>query len=216
MNTKDGTTLQRAIQLMENGDFSTTVDILQEFLENNPTSLEGWYNLGYALSEIDKEEDAIKAYDEALAIDNMIFEIWFNKANVLYNLGDFGKARECYERAVELNPDDAEAWNNLGNCYSRLTEGEKAIEAYTRAVAAKPDYAEAYYNKANAHFIEEQDEQAIVYAETAVRLKPILGKLVDEWIQVARDRLAAREAEKIHREKQKILSRISDENEPDD
>ncbi|MDF1539991.1 MAG: tetratricopeptide repeat protein [Candidatus Thorarchaeota archaeon] len=200
-----------SVRLIERGDLQGAVNILKILLEQHPDSLEGWYNLGFVLMELNNDEEAIKAFDEALAIDNQIFEIWFNKANSLYNLADFKHAKECYEKATEINPDDAEAWNNLGNCYSRLAEGQKAIEAYTRAVAVKPDYGEAFYNKANAHFIEEEDERAIAYADLAVELNPHLASKVMEWIHVSRDRLAVTESEEQHRERVKTLKELAEQ-----
>lgn len=187
--------IDEALRLIERGELQEAEAMLRRILDAHPESIEGWYNLGYTLGELDRDEEAVSAYDEALSIDNGIFEIWFNKGNALYNLADFKAAKVCYEKAVEINPDDAEGWNNLGNCYSRLTEGQKALDAYTRAVATDPTYAEAFYNKANCHFIEEDDEKAIAYAELAIQLKPQLSLRIDQWIDVARDRLEARRSE---------------------
>ncbi len=206
----DQTPIEKALRLIKRGDLRDAECVLKQHLEQEPESLEGWYNLGYVLSDMNREEEAVRAYDEALSIDNGIFEIWFNKANALYNLADFKAARICYEKALDINPDDAEGWNNLGNCLSRLTEGKKALEAYTRAVALDPTYAEAFYNKANCHFIEGEDEHAIAYAELAVQLKPQLAERVAQWIDVARDRREAREAEKHHEKKGKMLKESID------
>jgi tetratricopeptide (TPR) repeat protein len=202
LTENDTDKLQEALNLLEEGLTKKAIEVLRGLVEERPDLIEGWYNLGFALTEDEQYEEAVKAYDEALAIDNFIFEIWFNKATALYEMRDFEAARECYEEALEINPDDAEAWNNIGNCHSRLTDGEAAIEAYTRAVALKPDYAEAFYNKANAHFIEEQDEKAIAYAEMAVQLNPELGKRVGQWINVARNRLTSRKDDAEHKRKQ--------------
>jgi tetratricopeptide (TPR) repeat protein len=202
--------LEEAIALIKDGALKDALEILQNLVKDSPDSIEAWYNLGYVLTELDREEEAIKAYDEALAIDNGIFEIWFNKANALYNIADFKEARICYEQALEIDPEDAEAWNNLGNCFSRLAEGQKAIEAYTRAVAIRPDYAEAFYNKANAHFIEEEDERAIAYGELAIKLNPRLEKRVAQWMQVARDRLRSKEDERAFGERGKKIRDIVD------
>ncbi len=193
--------IEQAVKLLHRGENQEAADLLVDYLQKSPDSLEGWYNLGYAYMELDRIEDAVKAFDEALAIDNQIFEIWFNKANALYDLADFKAAKECYEKALEIDPDDPEAWNNLGNCYSRLAEGQKALEAYTRAVALDSNYAEAFYNKANCHFIEEDDERAVAYAELAVQLKPQLAERVSQWIDVARDRLAAKRNEEERRKR---------------
>ncbi len=191
--------IRRACALIESGMSDEAVELLRQYTEEHPDSIEGWYNLGVALTECDQLEEAEKAYDEALAIDSMVFEVWYNKGNVLYMLADFKGARKCYERALELEPEDAECWNNLGNTFSRLGEGRKAMEAYTHALALRPDYAEALYNKANAHFIEEDDERAIAYAELAMTLDPALAPRVHRWLQVARDRLRSRRLEEEHR-----------------
>jgi len=210
LTDKNNTAIQKAVSLIEEGLFKDAIEELRSFLQENPESIEGWYNLGYAFTETEEFEEAVKAYDEALAIDNFIFEIWFNKGAALYALRDFEKAKECYEEALEINPDDAEAWNNLGNCFSRLADGQPAIEAYTRAVALKSDYAEAFYNKANAHFIEEEDERAIAYAELAIQLDPNLNNRVSQWISVSRDRLVSKKNEEAH------LKRISSDSKTED
>ncbi len=210
MTNRNNAAIEKAVSFIDDGLFSEAIDELRSFLQSSPESIEGWYNLGYALTETNELEEAVKAYDEALAIDNSIFEIWFNKGSVLYEDKDFEKAKECYEKALELNPDDAEAWNNLGNCFSRLADGPQAIEAYTRAVALKPDYAEAFYNKANAHFIEEQDERAIAYAEVALQLNSDLNNLISQWINVSRDRLASKKDEEAHLKRIRGESRKKD------
>ncbi|MFX1440645.1 MAG: tetratricopeptide repeat protein [Promethearchaeota archaeon] len=186
--------IARAVGLIEADLYDDAISVLRDFLKRSPDSIEGWYNLGIALSHSGKNEEAIEAYDEALAIDNWIFDIWFNKATVLYDIADFEGAKECYEEALRIDPEDAEAWNNLGNTFSRLADPANAIEAYTRAVAIRPNYAEAFYNTANAHFIEGDDERDIACAEAAIRLDPTLEKWVNQWIHVARDRLTATRA----------------------
>lgn len=199
--------IEKAVELIRAGLGRDAIGLLKQLLEEHPESIEGWYNLAFALMAVDKHKEAVKAYDEALAIDNGIFEIWFNKATALYEMADFEKAKDCYETALNINPDDPEAWNNLGNCYSRLAEGREALEAYTRAVALKPDYAEAFYNKANAHFIEEEDEKAVAYAELAVELNPNLAQRVDQWIRVAYNRLASKKEHEEYRKKRETRLR---------
>jgi len=194
--------LQEAIQLLESGMKADAIRVLKELVKDNPDKIEAWYNLGYALTQVEEFEKAVKAYDEALAIDNFIFEIWFNKGNALYAISDYENARDCYEEALEINPDDSEAWNNIGNCHSRLADGRAAIEAYTRSVALNPDYAEGFYNKANAHFIEEEDEKAITYGEHAIRLDPSLSKRVGQWINVAKNRIASKRDDEEHKRRQ--------------
>ncbi|MGY5860838.1 MAG: tetratricopeptide repeat protein [Candidatus Thorarchaeota archaeon] len=212
MRRKSDDHIASAVSFIQAKQYKEAIDLLEPYLEGNPDSLEAWYNYGCALGAIDRQEDAVKAYDEALAIDNMIFEIWFNKAASLYGLADFKKAKESYEKALEINPEDAEAWNNLGNSHSKMGNGHEAIEAYTRAVALKPDYAEAFYNKANAHFIEQEDQRAIAYAEVALELNPSLETRANQWIHVSRARLASAQDQREYDEAKKGKKKISDLN----
>ncbi|MFW9959064.1 MAG: tetratricopeptide repeat protein [Candidatus Odinarchaeota archaeon] len=203
-------TIQKAVKLIENGLFKEAIVELRDFLRDHPESIEGWYNLGYALTENEEYDAANKAYDEALAIDNGIFVLWFNKGTVFYEQKDFENAKECYEKALEIDPEDAEAWNNLGNCFSRLADGRSAIDAYTRAVALRPDYAEAFYNKANAHFIEEEDEKAVAYAELALELNPALEEKISQWIHVSRNRLISKRDQEEHERRVRESSKQTD------
>ncbi|NHJ12944.1 MAG: tetratricopeptide repeat protein [Candidatus Thorarchaeota archaeon] len=198
MNRLNSTQLVDAVGLIESKKYDEAIALLEEFLRDNHSSIEGWYNLGIAYALAEEYDAAVKSYDEALAIDNGIFEVWFNKATVLYEMADFKGAKQCYEEALELRPNDAEAWNNLGNVHSRLGEGREAIDAYTRAVLLDAGYAEAFYNKANAHFIEEEYERAVAYADLALELNPELSTKITPWIQIARSKL---EAKRKHEER---------------
>ena len=91
MSDNSAERLQEAIKLLESGLNAEAVKVLQELVKDRPDMIEGWYNLGFALNEIEEYEEAVKAYDEALAIDNFIFNIWFNKGNAHYALKDFEK-----------------------------------------------------------------------------------------------------------------------------
>ncbi|TXT56028.1 MAG: hypothetical protein BAJATHORv1_30412 [Candidatus Thorarchaeota archaeon] len=207
MSKEKESRLAHAIELINGNSIDQAIIELQKLVKDYPEFLEGWYNLGYSLSVVNRNEAALKAYEEALSIDNQIFEIWFNKGTLHYEIREFKKAIECLEKAVEIKDDDAEAWNNLGTAYSRLGNGEKAIEAYTRAVALRPDYAEALYNKANAHFIEGHHERAVAFAELAMQLKPSLTSKIKEWLHISREHLAAVEAES---EFEKKASKLKD------
>ncbi|MHA1957096.1 MAG: tetratricopeptide repeat protein [Candidatus Thorarchaeota archaeon] len=71
MSADNNNKLTIAINHIEAGSYTKAVEILEAFLKENPDSLEGWYNLGFSLMELDQEEAAMKAFDEGLAIDNI-------------------------------------------------------------------------------------------------------------------------------------------------
>ena len=67
LTDKNSTVIQKAVTLIGEGLFKEAIEELRAFLKTNPESIEGWYNLGYALTEIEELEEAVKAYDETLA-----------------------------------------------------------------------------------------------------------------------------------------------------
>ncbi len=60
-------------------------------------------NVGIALFDQGKFEEAIEHYDRAIAIDPGFAEAHSNRGNALQRLKRFGEAEEAYRRAIELS-----------------------------------------------------------------------------------------------------------------
>lgn len=67
------------------------------------------------LSRQFKNEEAIKLYDEAIALNPTVAQIYFNRGACKGNNFDFKGAIEDYDKAIELKPDYMEAYGNRGN-----------------------------------------------------------------------------------------------------
>lgn len=65
--------------------------------EAAPESPDGWINLGYALAQQRRAEDAAQAYDRALAIEPGLAHARLNRAMALLSLGRWTEAWEDYE-----------------------------------------------------------------------------------------------------------------------
>ncbi|MFX1607137.1 MAG: tetratricopeptide repeat protein [Promethearchaeota archaeon] len=50
-------------------------------------------------------EEALKAYEESIKLDDTFAKAWFYKAKLHYMLDQIQEARECVERVLELEPD---------------------------------------------------------------------------------------------------------------
>ena len=140
-------------------------------------SLEYWaefflYKLGNRLYEIDQFEEAIAAYDAALALKADDHAALYNKGNALGNLGRYEEAIAAYDAALAIKSDDHEALNNKGIALGNLGRYEEAIAAYDAALALKPDDQEALYNKGNALFNLGRYEAAIAAYDAALAIQP--------------------------------------------
>lgn len=96
------------------------------------------YNMAVAAGRCKKYEDALIAYDAALAIDPSHQQSLFNKATVLQMLGRVSEALVCYDQALRVNPNDAEIWGNRGIALRSLGRTEEAIESYYKGLGINP------------------------------------------------------------------------------
>ena len=128
--------------------------------------------MGVALQEQGKLEEAIEAYNKALAIKPDYAEAYYNMGNALKEQGKLEEAIEAYNKALAIKPDYAEAYNNMGIALQEQGKLEEAIEAYNKALAIKPDYAEAYNNMGDTLKEQGKLEEAIEAYNKALAIKP--------------------------------------------
>ncbi|MEA5465076.1 tetratricopeptide repeat protein [Leptothoe sp. PORK10 BA2] len=121
-----------------------------------------------------RDEDAIQAYDAALAIKPDKHAALSNKGNSLANMGRYEDAIQAYDAALAIKPDKHEALYNKGISLDNMGRYEDAILAYDAALAIKPDKHEALSNKGNSLANMGRYEDAILAYDAALAIKPDL------------------------------------------
>ena len=113
---------------------------------------------GKELYRNDQDEEAVKAFTEAVRLDPDLAEAHFRLALGYESLGkreqaeeQFKKAVEAYKKYLEQNPDDAEAHYALGQTYAGLDRYSDAIREYREATKRKEDDPEMFYDLGVAH-----------------------------------------------------------------
>lgn len=133
-------------------------------------------NMGTALSDQGKTEEAIAHYESALRIAPKYAKAWIN-LGIAYEESDRNaKAIEAYQQAQRLNPNDAEAWNSLGSAYGKSGQTAKAIEAIGQALRIDPEYDEAWNNLGNAYGGNGETAKAIEALQKAIRINSRYAK----------------------------------------
>jgi serine/threonine protein kinase len=105
-----------------------------------------WFMKGFTFMELAKYEEAIKCFQEVIALDPSQEEAHNNIGVCLGNLGRVEEAVDFTEKAVALKPEYPEAWSNLGGLYETLQRYDDGIRACRRAIDLKPRWAEAHSN----------------------------------------------------------------------
>ncbi len=107
-------------------------------------------NLGVALAQTGKIEDAIAHYEQALRINPGSCEAQNNLGDALVRLGKVTEAIAHYRQTLEIDPGSAEVHYNFAIALEKLGRGPEAIEQYGQALRIRPDYADAHNNLGNA------------------------------------------------------------------
>jgi tetratricopeptide (TPR) repeat protein len=80
-------------------------------------------------------EEALVAFDRALALDPQYPHAWNNKGVSLENLRRYQDALYAYEQAIHCDPQDGEYWRNKGDVLTGLGRAAEAQQAYAQARA---------------------------------------------------------------------------------
>ena len=134
-------------------------------------------NLGYVLVAQGQPAEAIKHYQEALAINPNYSEVINNLGTALLNQGRLDEAAKYYHRALEIYPDFAEAYNNLGILLTKQGQTVEAIEQYRKAIELNPSRAEFYNNLGNLLSKQGRTDEAIEQFQKALEVAPDNAKV---------------------------------------
>ena len=137
-----------------------------------PTLAEALNGAGYSLARRLQYEDAILAYQKAMAVDPRFSWPPSNLARVHINRKDYAQALEWLQKAVALNPDHMRAVQNLGWTLNELGRREEALAIYQRALALDPDDAWTHANIGWALLKLGRESEAVPELQTSLRLDP--------------------------------------------
>ena len=155
--------------------FSHTLKVTRDnFIAHN--------NMGTALSDQGKIEEAITHYRSALRIAPGYDEAWNNLGSAYGKSGQTAKAIEAIRQALRINPEYDVAWNNLGNAYGGNGETAKAIEALQQAIRINSMYTKAWNNIGIAYAESGRTDEAIEAFLRCLHIKP---EQADVWSNLA-------------------------------
>ncbi len=111
------TAFAEARDLRRTGRSDEAVEPLQKLVTDYPSFYLGWYNLGLALHNLGRSEDAAAAYRRAIELEPeqavRDASVYNTYGYLLYQMGRYEDAIEPLERALEIAPDHAKAKRTL-------------------------------------------------------------------------------------------------------
>jgi protein O-GlcNAc transferase len=152
--------------------FDLSFAAFNKALAISPDYIEAHNNMGLALAEQGKLEEAVEAYNKVLSIKPDYAEAFYNMGNALQEQGKLEEAVDAYNKALPLKPAYTKAHYNMGIVLQEQGKLDEALVSYNKALAIKPDYAEAYYNMGNALQEQGKLEEAIEAYNKALASEP--------------------------------------------
>ncbi|MGY8991410.1 MAG: tetratricopeptide repeat protein [Rhodospirillales bacterium] len=160
---------------------------LRAAAQANPQSAIALADLGSAAANLGGFDEAILAFQEALALDSAMPVSLINLGAIFGHLGNYEEARRNFERAVAFEQIYPEVHSNLGHVLQELGELEPALKACRRALELDPANGDAAFNLHGLIYDEQNMEPAVQALEAALKANPVddrtcllLGVLYDD------------------------------------
>ncbi|MGK7945157.1 MAG: tetratricopeptide repeat protein [Microcystaceae cyanobacterium] len=140
--------------------------------QQEPETVEEWFNLGLQQANLGNLEEAIANWDKALELNPQLTQAWHNRGNALATLGRVEEALQSLDQALDLNPEDAQTLNTKAHVFYETQQWEKAITCWDQVLKLQPNLAQVVYNQACAYDNSQQIAEAIAGYKQALELQP--------------------------------------------
>lgn len=141
----------------------------------NPASSSAYNNLGDALAEAGRFDEAIPAFQQAIALAPNYPEPYNNLGQLYRNKGLLQEAIVCFNQAVANNPNDASSYFYLADLYRDNGSKAEAVNYYALGLertSPGPEAAMGYVNLGLLHKELNNNDLAIAAFLKALAIKP--------------------------------------------
>jgi tetratricopeptide (TPR) repeat protein len=163
-----------AVVACQEGQFQQGAELARRALAKT-ASARAHNLLGRALEALGEPLEAIKNFDQAIAIDANFAEAHSNRANILVKAELPEEALTSFERALALDPDSIPDLINRGALLQDIGRHAEALTSYDKALALMPDDAGILMNRANALAMLERYDEAVTIYDAVIRRDPKLA-----------------------------------------
>ena len=153
---------------------------LKEAIRIHPGYKNAYLLMGNAYNYLQKYDEAVAAYNNALKLDPNYEEadnnlaITYREGGKYYGekKGDIQKSLNFLNESLRRQPSDYETTRLLGVAYGRSGNNQKAIEFFTKATQIEPQNAGAWYDLGTAYYFIGDEAKRQEYHAKALQIDP--------------------------------------------
>ena len=165
-------------------DYHGAVLLLREASVEGMAYADAQNMLGLSLALVGRSDEAIAAFDAALALNPRYVEAHLNRAVLLNDMGRLTEARAAFETAEHLGKPDETGFpvmvaNRLANAHATLAHDyraagalDEAVAQYERALQLRPGYADVRLALARALTERGRHREAADQLDEVLRIRP--------------------------------------------
>jgi tetratricopeptide (TPR) repeat protein len=135
-----------------------------------PSNSAAHNNLGTALNDLGRTDEAIACFQKAIALAPRLPMAYGNMGFSLRAKGKVDEAIACYHKAIALDPKNAIAHSNLGSALHGKGKVDEAFAEFQKAIALDPKDAKAHSNLGIALRAQGKVDEAIAEYHKAIAL----------------------------------------------
>ncbi len=163
---------------MTSGDFVAAAVDYAEVTKRLPSFAEGYFNLGLALEQGGKLEQARAALEKSLQLKPGLRGAHLFLGIVDYRLNRFQKAEAHLRKETRMDPRDAKAFLWLGVCLLAEDDAQAAIEPLDAAYALDPRNVDVLYHRGRAYLLVANASYAAMFKldHDSMQVHQVLGE----------------------------------------
>jgi len=122
--------------LWQNGKYTDpnkAKDYWDKVIAANPKMAEAYNNRGLAFYNLERQQQAINDFSQAIRMKPQYAEAFNNRGNAYYALDQYEKAEADFNKSLQLKPKYSKAHLNRGLAYFQMKKSEASCKDFRRA-----------------------------------------------------------------------------------
>jgi tetratricopeptide (TPR) repeat protein len=152
----------------------------QRTVREHPNSVDAQRALGVSYRDTANYENATRAIDAALALNDRLIPLYYERALYALQTGDADSATYAYMQVLAIDPENVKARLRLCELSSLLREREAALTYCMQVTTRAPNWSEGWYHLGREYFLQGDWVNAQSHLDQCARLEVMQGVVVED------------------------------------